>query len=130
MPVSKGYGHAIAGRGWRKFGSENPAGLSIRTSTGRDRFIAQWQECEQRHGQQVVQAAKQGRVESDLQSARSMLINARPDMFRYLDHLGIPTTTNAAEGFFGRLKQRYAQHRGLAPQRRAAYFAWYFRLCK
>ncbi len=104
--------------------------LRIHSRTDRDRFLAQWDAWEERHGQRIANARQRGWVISDIKSARSMLINAQPDMFRYLEHPEIPTNTNAAEGFFGRLKQRYAQHRGLAPYRRNAYFTWYFQLCK
>jgi hypothetical protein len=58
-----------------------------------------------------------------------MLIAALPDMFHYLGDHRIPTSTNALEGYFARLKQRYRQHRGLAAQHREAYFTWYFYLC-
>jgi hypothetical protein len=68
-------------------------------------------------------------VFSDLKRARSMLLAALPDMFRYLDDPMIATSTNALEGYFARLKQRYRQHRGLASHHRNAYFRWYLNLC-
>ena len=104
--------------------------LRVRTTADRDQFIDQWAQWENRYGQQIAGAHKWGWVVSDLRSARSMLSHALPDMFHYLDHPAIPTTTNAAEGFFGRLKQNYARHRGLAAHRRPGYFAWYFHLCR
>jgi hypothetical protein len=64
-----------------------------------------------------------------LKRARSMLLAALPDMFPYLDDIHIPTSTNALEGYFARLKHRYRQHRGLAPHHRDAYFRWYIYLC-
>ena len=54
-----------------------------------------------------------GKVFSDLKRARSMLVKAVPNMFHYLDDANIPKTTNALEGYYSRLKQRYRQHRGL-----------------
>lgn len=58
-----------------------------------------------------------------------MLINALPNMFHYLEDPGIPSTSNAIEGYFSRLKSRYRNHRGLAKRKRENYFAWYFNLC-
>jgi hypothetical protein len=64
-----------------------------------------------------------------LKRARSMLMVALPDMFHYLKDANIPTSTNSLEGYFGRLKQKYLQHRGLAQRHREAFFRWYFHLC-
>ena len=84
---------------------------------------------ERRFGLRIAQSPETGWVFSDLKRARSMLLAALPDMFRYLDDTHIPRTTNALEGYFGRLKQRYRQHRGLARHNRDAYFRWYVHLC-
>jgi len=58
-----------------------------------------------------------------------MLLSALPDMFRYLDDPRIAKSTNALEGYFARLKEKYRQHRGLARHHRTAYLRWYFHLC-
>jgi len=57
-----------------------------------------------------------------------MITNALPFMFNYLDNNDISKTTNALEGYFGRLKQSYRQHKGLAKSKRKNYFKWYFLL--
>jgi transposase-like protein len=128
------------GQRWCRANPKTPEGRWLRdlftqvthitTRQARRDFLRQlngWERC---YGQQVGQASPRAWVARDLRAARAMLTKALPHMFRYLEHPGIPTTTNAAEGFFGRLKHRYAQHRGLAPHRRDAYFRWYFHLCR
>ena len=95
----------------------------------RDEFLDHVHAWERRFGLRIAQSPETGWVFSDLKRARSMLLAALPDMFRYLDDTHIPRTTNALEGYFGRLKQRYRQHRGLARHNRDAYFRWYVHLC-
>lgn len=103
---------------------------AIHTHADRGRFIVAWEAWENRYGHCIAQAPERGRVFSDLKRARSMLQKALPYMFHYLDDPAIPRTTNALEGYFGRMKMRYRQHRGLAPKNRENYFRWYFQLCQ
>lgn len=102
---------------------------SIHTTAERDRFLSQVHQWEDRYGHRIAIAPEKGRVFSDLKRARSMLLAALPHMFHYLNDPRIPTSTNGLEGYFGRLKQRYRQHRGLAKHHHQAYFIWYFQLC-
>ena len=83
---------------------------------------------EQKYGKIIVARPEKGKVFSDIKRARSMLLKALPDMFHYLDDPKIPHSTNSLEGYFGRLKEHYRQHRGLARQKRSNYFNWYFHL--
>lgn len=103
--------------------------MSIHTVSDRDRFLGQVCAWERRYGRHIAHSQETGWVFSDLKRARSMLLAALPDMFRYLHDPIIATSTNALEGYFARLKQRYRQHRGLAPHHRNAYFRWYLMLC-
>jgi hypothetical protein len=103
--------------------------MSLHTASDRDRFLAQLHRWECRYGRQLARSPEKGWVFSDLKRARSMLLSALPDMFRYLDTPLIAKSTNALEGYFARLKQRYRQHRGLAQRHRQAYFRWYLHLC-
>lgn len=103
--------------------------MSIHTIADRDHFISQVRSWERRYGRRIASSPEKGWVFSDLKRARSMLLSALPDMFRYLDDRSIPNSTNAIEGYFGRLKEKYRQHRGLARHHRDAYFRWYLRLC-
>jgi len=103
--------------------------MSIHTVADRDRFLSHVRAWERRYGRPIARSPEKGWVFSDLKRARSMLQSALPDMFRYLDHPLIAKSTNALEGYFARLKQRYRQHRGLVRHHREAYFRWYLHLC-
>ena len=92
----------------------------------RDVFIADFMAWEQRFGSSLALQPERGKVLSDVKRARSMLLKALPNMFYYLDNASIPNSTNGLEGYFSRLKAHYRQHRGLAPHKLTAYFAWYF----
>ncbi len=98
----------------------------ITTAADSDAFLELVRTWEDQYGVDIKSRKETGRVFSDIKRARSMLLNALPDMFHYLDDTYIPTTTNSLEGYFSRLKSRYRQHRGLSPHRRSNYFAWFF----
>lgn len=102
---------------------------SIRTEAQRHSFISQLNSWEQKYGHRIASSPERGWVFSDLKRARSMLLSALPDMFHYLQDSCIATSTNALEGYFGRMKQKYRQHRGIAKRHRIPYFAWYLHLC-
>lgn len=102
---------------------------NIASISERDEFLRCVRVWERRFGRRIAESPETGWVFSDLKRARSMLLAALPDMFHYLDDEHIPTSTNALEGYFARLKQRYRQHRGLARHHRDNYFRWYFHLC-
>src|SRR5438093_2572709 len=69
--------------------------MAIHTATDRERFLSQVQGWEHRYGRHIARAPETGWVFSDLKRARSMLLSALPDMFRYLDDARIATSTNA-----------------------------------
>jgi hypothetical protein len=100
----------------------------IRTVAERETFLQSFAQWEDEYGEPIRTRRRRGPVFSDVKQARSMLLRALPDMFRYLDTPGIPTSTNGLEGYFSRLKARYRQHRGLNKERRPGYFAWYLHL--
>lgn len=100
----------------------------IRTKKERDMFLVRFRGWEEKYGHLIAEQPGKGWVFSDLKRARSMLVRALPDMFHYLDHPDVSSSTNGLEGYFSRLKTRYRQHRGLSPKKRYSYFAWYFRL--
>lgn len=103
--------------------------MAIHSPADRNRFVTNLNAWEQRYGRHIADSPEHGWVFSDLKRARSMLLAALPDMFHFLNDNHIPTSTNALEGYFARLKQRYRQHRGLAAKHRESYFNWYFHLC-
>lgn len=61
----------------------------------------------------------------DLKKTITLIKNALPDMFYFLDTKHIPSTTNLLEGFFSRLKSDYRRHRGLSEKHKIAYLKWY-----
>jgi transposase-like protein len=103
---------------------------SIYSHDERRQFQRQLNHWEDTYGKRIARTPERGKVFSDLKRARSMLIAALPNMFHYLDNPLIPTSTNALEGYFSRLKQRYRQHRGLSVYQRSAYFKWFMYLCQ
>jgi transposase-like protein len=102
----------------------------IRTYRERDTFLMRLATWEKRYGRKLALLPPKGWVLTDMQRARSMILNAVPDMFRYLENSRIPKTTNGLEGYFSRLKLRYRQHRGLSRGKRLSYFTWYFTLVR
>jgi transposase-like protein len=103
--------------------------MSIHSHMQRDDFIDQWHRWEELWGPVILASTETGWTFGDLKRARSLLTNALPYMFAYLDDPLIPKSTNWLEGYFSRLKSRYRQHRGLPSSKRYAYFDWYFKLC-
>lgn len=105
--------------------------LSIRTHQQKKAFLRKVTEWEHRYGSPFHQPGTiHGWVATDLQRARSMLFNALPYMFQYLNDATIPFSTNMAEGYFSRLKKRYRAHQGIVHRYRKEYFRWYFYLCE
>lgn len=102
----------------------------IETPEDRDKFLNDLRIWEATYGKAIDDSSNRGRVFSDIKRARSMLIKATPDMFRYLNDSAIPRSTNLIEGYFGRMKQRYRRHCGLAAHRLEAYYLWHLKLIK
>lgn len=94
----------------------------------RDEFLKIFLKWERRYGQFVKSLPSKDKVYSDLQRARSLLLNAGPDMFHYLDDPKITPTTNLIEGYFSALKGKYKQHHGLSKINRPKYLSWYIYL--
>jgi hypothetical protein len=101
---------------------------TVKTSSQARQFIADVVAWEHRFGAVIDQSSDRGWVFSDLLRARSMLLKALPDLFHYVSNPRIPNSTNTLESYFGRLKEHYRHHRGLATHHRDAYFKWYFYL--
>lgn len=64
-------------------------------------------------------------VHNDLRKAYIHLKRALPNLFTYIDHPGVPKTTNALEAFFGHIKDQIRLHRGLAESRIDNFLKWY-----
>jgi transposase-like protein len=101
---------------------------SIDSLQKQEQFMSQLMQFENRFGIDIAIQPEKGWVFSDIKRARSMLVKAVPNMFHYLNDVNIPKTTNALEGYYSRLKERYRQHRGLTRDKLHTYFNWYFYL--
>lgn len=60
-----------------------------------------------------------------LRRTRSLIKNALPNMFHYLDNPEIPKSTNGLESRFSYLKNNLAIHRGLTKKSRKNFIIWY-----
>lgn len=103
--------------------------IPVCSRQARDRWIERFVAWEQHYGWRIDLCPERGWVFSDLKRARSSVVNALADMFHYLDHPGLASTSNGLEGYFSRLKPKYRQHRGLSRRHRQAYIHWYLHLC-
>lgn len=94
----------------------------------RDEFLRIFLDWEKRYGQSVKLLPASHKVFGDLQRARSLLLNAWPNMFHYLNDSEIASTTSRIEGYFSIIKGRYRQHHGLSKKNRPKYLSWYIYL--
>jgi transposase-like protein len=97
----------------------------IENSLQRNAFFNDLLRWEKRYGQQVASLPSSDKVYGDLQRAISLLLNAWPDMFHYLNDCNIAPTTNLIEGYFSIIKSKYKQHHGLSKMNRQKYLKWY-----
>jgi hypothetical protein len=98
----------------------------VKSHAARVKFVRQVRAWEKRFGPGMAESLNRGRVFTDLILARRMLLKALPTLFQFLKHRRIPNSTNALEGYFARLKEKYRRHRGMDIKNRQAFFQWYF----
>jgi len=91
----------------------------------RNEFLSRLVQWEKQYGQFVELLPSKDKVFGDLQRARSLLLNAWPDMFHYLNDPKIPPTTNRIEGYFSGVKEKYEQHHGLSKINLPKYLSWF-----
>ncbi len=60
-----------------------------------------------------------------LHQAYTLIINALPHLFTYLNDPEIPSTTNRLEGFFKHLKEKLLLHSGLRLEAKRNFIKWY-----
>ena len=99
---------------------------SIDSREKKDSFLSDVKVWDERYGSRLASTTEKGWVISDLRRARTVLLNALPNMFHYLDNPSIPKSTNAIEGYFSIMKGHYRRHRGISKTHRPSYFQWYF----
>ena len=73
----------------------------------------------------VSESGRKWRTHKALYSAYRLISNALPDMFRYLENLQIPSTTNSIEAYFSHLKETISFHRGLSHSHFRNFVRWY-----
>lgn len=61
----------------------------------------------------------------DLKRTMSLIENALPNMFHYLNDANVSATTNRLESFYSRLKADLQKHRGLSERNRVRFLKWY-----
>jgi hypothetical protein len=103
---------------------------SIKTIEQVQKYLQQVEQWEKRFGTRIRQFPERGPVFSDIKRARSMLLNALPSLFHFIADPRVPSSTNAVEGYFSRLKELYRSHRGLSRAHRRGFFLWYFYLVR
>ena len=64
-------------------------------------------------------------IHRSLRRTRSLIKNALPNMFHYLDNSEIPKSTNGLESRFSYFKNNLNIHRGLTNQNRRNFIFWY-----
>jgi hypothetical protein len=84
-----------------------------------------YQHWKQMYAYDIQQLRSQDKVESDIIRTYRMIDHAYQDMFWYLCDTHIPSTSNALEGFFSRLKKHYRNHAGLRKYHLQNYLLWY-----
>lgn len=78
--------------------------------------------CEKAH---YPNSARTYYVRDELRKAYVHLRRAIPNLFMYIEHPGLPRSTNALEAFFGHIKDQLRLHRGLAETRVDNFIKWY-----
>ena len=98
---------------------------AVRSTAGRDRFMAQFNQWQHRYGDFVRSLPRTTVAFKDLKRTVALIRNAAKDMFHYLSDPRIRSTTNVLESFFSRLKADYQRHRGLSEKHKLSYLQWY-----
>ena len=98
---------------------------AIRSRSERDVFIERFNEWLEKHLAAVRRLPSANIAYKDLKKAMTLIYNALPDMFHFLEEPLIPSTTNLIEGYYSRLKADYRRHRGLSEKHKIHYLKWY-----
>ena len=98
---------------------------SIKSVKERDHWIDRFKQWFSKHKDFIKQLPSSDIGFRDLKKTVSLIKYALPDMFHYLKEPAIPSTTNALEGFYSRLKAYYNRHRGLTQIHKIYYLKWY-----
>lgn len=102
----------------------------IETYYDRDLWIEYFSDWRERHNDFLKEKSESdsGRkwyTHKSLRKTRSLIKNALPNMFYYLDDYRIPKSTNGIETRFSFLKNSLGIHRGLSNKNRKNFIIWY-----
>lgn len=98
---------------------------SIKSVKERNHFIKQFCQWLEHYRSFVESLPKNQAALRDLKRTISLVENAIPDMFHYLDDPHVHKTSNLLESYFSRLKADYRRHRGLTKEHKIQYLKWY-----
>ncbi|MFH0732417.1 MAG: transposase [Candidatus Omnitrophota bacterium] len=123
------------GMRWLRTYPKTEAGIELRRLLGslctmksikeRDVFINSYRNWLTKYKEFVKSLPVTNIAFKDLKRTIVLINNALPDMFHYLKEPNIPSTTNALEGYYSRLKADYRRHRGLSQKHKIHYLKWY-----
>lgn len=104
--------------------------LLVRTAAQRDEWLESLRKWESRHANFLKERTYGDNgwwyTHRKLRAVRSLLRNAAPDLFRYVDNPTVPRTSNHVEGGLNsRVKELLRSHRGLSKNQRLALVCWY-----
>jgi transposase-like protein len=98
---------------------------NIQSINDRDCFIRSFHKWHKRYREFIASLPRDSVANKDLKRTTSLIQNALPNMFHYLDDNNIAPTTNYLEGFYSQLKHQYRSHRGLIEKHKIQYLKWY-----
>lgn len=99
--------------------------LLIKTKADKEKFLQTWVEWQKKYDAFIKKLPSNKVAYKDLKRVRTLIKNALPNMFHYLDDPNIPPTTNLLENFFSHLKPNYNRHKGLSEKHKIVYLKWY-----
>lgn len=108
--------------------------LPVRDAGGRDEWLGRLRSWEERHADFLKERTfgDGGRwwyTHRKLRAVRSLVRNAAPNLFRYIDDPGVPRTSNHVEGGLNaRIKELLRSHRGITKRQRMALASWYLHI--
>lgn len=98
---------------------------SINTPEDLGSFVASFSEWMQKNKSTIKTLPKTSVAHKDLKRAMSLVKNALPNMFHYVEDQNIPSTTNMLEGLFSQIKHHCMRHRGLSRKNKVSYLLWF-----
>ena len=97
----------------------------IRSIEKRDQFLSAYSAWISKHKSFVRSLPSSTVAYKDLKKTMTLITNAIPDMFHYLEDANIFSTNNLLESFFSRLIADFRRHRGLSEVHKQSYLRWY-----